>query len=146
MISVTTCFKNLSKPQCMDLILTNKLNLLQHRTVLETGLSNFHLLTVTEFKMDFEKQKTKITYRKCKTFDNEKFRSNILKHNFNESDFDSYKDTIFNLFSKDFSLKKKYVRPNEASFQTRNLHKEIMTRSSLRIFFLKDKTETNRES
>ena len=112
LISVTTCFKNLSKPQCMDLILKNKLNLLQHSTVFETGLSDFHLLTVTEFKMDFEKQKPKITYRKCKTFDNEKFRSNILKYNFNESDFDSYKDTLFNLFSKDFSLKKKYVRPN----------------------------------
>ena len=64
LINVPTCFKNFDKPTCIDLILTNKPNYFQHSTVFETGLSDFHLLTVTEFRMGFQKQKPKvITYR-----------------------------------------------------------------------------------
>ena len=51
-----------------------------------------------------------ITYRKNKTFENEKFRSDVLKHNFDKNNFDSYKDILFNLFKKYVPLKKKYVR------------------------------------
>ena len=86
---VTTCFKNLSKTSCMELILTNKHNFFS--IVLFSSLISldFHLLTVTKFKVYFQKQKRKITYRKHKTLDNDKFRSNVIKHNFDKSDFDS---------------------------------------------------------
>ena len=39
--------------------------------------------------MDFQKQKPKISYCKHRTLDNDKFRSNVIKHNFDKSDFDS---------------------------------------------------------
>ena len=59
-----TCYKNSGKPSCSDLILKNQPTLFQSSVVLETGLSEFHLLTVTEFKMSFQKCKPHIiTYR-----------------------------------------------------------------------------------
>ena len=92
----------------------------QHSTVFETALFSFHLLKVNEFKVGFQKQKTKvITYFKYKTFDNNKFRSHVLKHNFDKDDFVSYKDPLFNLFNKHVTLKKKSVCANEAHFMTK---------------------------
>ena len=84
LISVPTCFKNLSKPSCIDLINKNKRNFFQHSTLFETGLSDFYFLTVTKLEMGFQKQKPQITTSKYKTFDNEKFRSDFLKHSFDK--------------------------------------------------------------
>ena len=67
LIDKPTCYKNFDKPKCIDLILTNKPSYFQHSNVFETGLSDFHLLTVTEFKMGFQKLKPQvITYRSYK--------------------------------------------------------------------------------
>ena len=63
-----TCYKNFDKPKCIDLILTNKPSYFQHSNVFETGLADFHLLTVTEFKMGLQKFKPQvITYRNYKS-------------------------------------------------------------------------------
>ena len=60
-------YKNSEKPTCIDLILTNQPSLFQHSTVFETGLSDFHLLTVTGFKVSFQRCKPHIiTYRNYK--------------------------------------------------------------------------------
>ena len=76
LINETTCCKNSEKPTCIDLILTNQPTLFQHSTVLETELSDFHLLTVTEFKMNFQKYKPRIiNYQNYKNFDNDVVRS-----------------------------------------------------------------------
>ena len=57
LINVPTRYKN---PTSIDLILTNRPSYFQHGTVFETGLSDFHLLTVTEFKTGFQKPEPKI--------------------------------------------------------------------------------------
>ena len=58
-------YKNSEKPTCIDLIL----NL--HYFNVETGLSDFHLLTVTEFITRSQKCKPHIiTYQTCKNYDN----------------------------------------------------------------------------
>ena len=41
-------------------------------------------------------------------------------------------------------IKKKYARGNQMPFMTKNLSKEIMTRSRLRNKYLKNKTEETR--
>ena len=70
---VTKIFDN---PTSIDLILTNSPSYFQRSTVFETGLLDFHLLTITEFKTSFQKQEPKIIkYRDYKNFDNNKFRS-----------------------------------------------------------------------
>ena len=84
LINVPTCYKNFDNPTSIDLILTNRPIYFQHSTVFETGLSDFHLITITEFKTSFQKREPKIIkYRDYKNFDNNKFRSEILKRNFN---------------------------------------------------------------
>ena len=60
LIKKPTRTKNPNKPTCIELILTNQPNCFQHRNVFETGLTDFHLLTVTEFKMGFQKLPMKI--------------------------------------------------------------------------------------
>ena len=72
-------------PPCIDLILTNSLRIFQNTCVFETGLSDFHKMTVTVMKLHFPKQKPKIIcYRDCKRFRNQIFRSELdnglLKH------------------------------------------------------------------
>ena len=54
------CLKNRDKLTCIDLILTNQLSCFQRNKVFETGLSDFDLPTVTEFKMSFQKLQPKI--------------------------------------------------------------------------------------
>ena len=54
LIDEPTCCKNSEKPTCINLILANQPTLFQRSAVLETRLSDFHLITVTEFKMSFQ--------------------------------------------------------------------------------------------
>ena len=54
LISETTCYKNSEKPSCIDLIHTNQPALFQRSAVREIGLSDFHLLPVTDFRMSFQ--------------------------------------------------------------------------------------------
>ena len=134
-------------PTSIDLILTNRPSYFQRNTVFETALSDFHLLTITEFKTSFQKREPEIIkYRDYKNFDNNKFRSEILKRNFNYTDLRTFKETVFNIFNKYAPIKRKYVRANEAPFMTKELQKAIMKRSRLRNKFLKDRTENNQKN
>ena len=144
LISVPTSRKKFDNPTSFDLILTNGPAYFQHSKIFETGLSDFHLLTITEFKTIFPKREPKIIqYRDYKNFDYNKFRSEILKCNFNYTDWRTFKETVFNIFNKYASIEEKYVPANEAPFMTNEFHKAIMKRSRLRNKILKDKTETN---
>ena len=49
MINGSTCYKNLEKPSCIDLILTNCHNRFKI-IVIETGLSDFHKKVTTVMK------------------------------------------------------------------------------------------------
>ena len=128
LIKEPTCFKNPDKPTCIDLILTNRPNLLfQHSSTFDTGLSDFHLLTVTEFKMRFLKLQQKIiAYRDCKNFDNAKFRYDIVAATSNVDNFGKYKSTTFNIFNRHVPLKKKYICDNDAHLISKELHKAII--------------------
>ena len=62
LIKVPTGYKNLEKPLCVDLLLTNRPESFQSFFVVETGLSDFHKITVTVMKTLFEKVKPRVTY------------------------------------------------------------------------------------
>ena len=69
-----TCFKNPINPTCIDLIITNRPKSFQESEVIETGLSDFHKMSLTVMKVFYNKQKPKIIqYRKYKDFSNEAF-------------------------------------------------------------------------
>ena len=70
------CIKNVDNPSCIDLILTNKPLYFQMTTVIDTGISDFHKLTL---KSSFIKQEPKIfNYRNFKYFNHENFRNDLL--------------------------------------------------------------------
>ena len=46
LIKQSSCFKNPENPNCIDLILTNKPRSFQAKCVIETGLSEFHRMTI----------------------------------------------------------------------------------------------------
>ena len=73
LVKEPTCFKNVDNPSCIDRILTNKPLYFQKTTVIETGISDFHKLTVTTMKSNFQKQEPIIfNYRNYKRFNNDK--------------------------------------------------------------------------
>ena len=76
LIKVLTCYKNPEKPLCIDLPSTNQPKNFQNSSVVETGLSDFHKMTVTVMKSTFEKLKP--TEGTGKEFCNEKFRTQLL--------------------------------------------------------------------
>ena len=55
-----TCFKNPDKPQCIDLMLTNRNRSFQNSCVIVTGLSDFHKMAVTIIRSHLSKLGPKI--------------------------------------------------------------------------------------
>ena len=80
LIKQPTCYKNLSNPTCIDLILSNTPRSFQRTCVIDTGLSDFHLMTLTVMKKSFRKFHLRlINYRSDKNLSNEGFRECLLE-------------------------------------------------------------------
>ena len=151
LIKQPTCYKNPEKPTCIDLILTNVRRMFQSRCVIETGLSDFHLLTVTVMRKNFKKIRPRvINYRSYRDFSNETFRvfliNNLSKDAFvnNDDGIEKFCKRIMDTLNSLAPIKNKYARGIKMLFMTKNLSKEIITRSRLRNKYLKHKTEENR--
>ena len=79
LIKVPTCFKNPENPSCIDLILKNNPLSIQNSGVIETGLSDFHKMTVTVMKTTYQKLDLNIRhYKDYNTFCNDNFREHLL--------------------------------------------------------------------
>ena len=59
LIKDNTCFKNPLKLSCIDLIITNRPKSFQNYVAVETGLSDFHKMTLIVMKSFYKKIKTK---------------------------------------------------------------------------------------
>ena len=69
-----TCFKNASNPSCIDVMLTNHPSSFQNSLAIDTGLSDFHRMTVTVTKAYSPILRPKlVNYRDFKKFSNEAF-------------------------------------------------------------------------
>ena len=153
LIKEPTCYKNPNKPSCIDLILTNKPRSFQHSCVIETGLSDFHKMTVTAMKTFFEKLQPRVVYyRDYKHFENDKFRTDLLselgKANIeeNENGLNNLLNACKRILDIHAPRKQKNARGNHMHFMNKALSKEIMTRTRLRNKFLKDRSEENKKS
>ena len=151
LIKQSTGYKNPDKPTCIDLILTNVPRMFQSTCVIETRMSDFHLMTVTVMRKTFKKLSPRIiSYRSYKDFSNERFRdclvnnlSNEILSN-NDNGIEKFCKTTMDSLNLFAPIKKKYARGNQMPFMTKDLSKEMMTTSRLRNKYLKDKTEENR--
>ena len=80
MINKPTCYKNLDRPSCIDLILTNCPRSFQNSCVIETGLSDFHKIAVAVMKTTYRKLKSRtVHYRDIKYFCNNSFKESLQK-------------------------------------------------------------------
>ena len=143
LIRQTTCYKNQSKPVCIDLMLKNVPRTFQSTCEAETGLSDFHLMTLTVRRKTLKKYQPKtINYRSYKNFSNEKYRetliNNLSKENFinNDDGFQRFCHISLDALNKHVPRKKKHARGNQMSFFNKELSKAIMTRTKLRNIFL----------
>ena len=149
LIKDPTCFKNPLNPSSIDVILTNRIRSFQYSKVIETGLSDCHMMTITVLKSFFQKQKPKmIKYRDYRKFDEFIFRSELhlklssLKEN--ELNYENFENVFVGLLNIHAPMKEKYIRANNAPFMNKILSKAVMTRSRLRNIFLKNPCETNK--
>ena len=148
-----TCFKNPHNPSCVDLFITNRPKSFQNSTVIETGLSDFHKMSLTVMKVFYKKQRPKIIrYGNFCNFDNELFINevkNSIEQEYcqNQSlEFGSFKKKVDNILQKHAPLKKRYVRANQAPFIDKSINKHIMKRSRLRNKFLNTKSDFDRKA
>ena len=139
LIKQPTCYKNPDKPTCIDLILTNVPRMFQSTCVIETGLSDFHLMTVTVMRKTFKKLSPRIiSYRSYKDFSNETFRDCLVNNlpnevfSNNDNGLEKFCKTTMDTLNLFAPIKKKYARGNKMPFMTKYLSKEMMTRSRLR--------------
>ena len=139
LINKPTYYKKSAKPTCIDLIFTNQPTLSQNSNVLETGFSDFHLLTVTEFIMSFQKCKPYIiTYRNYKHYDNDAFSSEIQSFcSLSGTNLGLFKEKVFCISNKHAPIRKCFGA-NEAPFMTKELHNAIRKRSRCKNKLLND--------
>ena len=79
LIKDPTSHKNPPNPSCIDLILKKSPLSFQSSGVIETGLSDFHKMTVTVMKTTFEKSDPKIIhYRDYRRYNSYSFRQDLL--------------------------------------------------------------------
>ena len=115
-----------------------------HNTkTIETGLFDFHKMTVTVLKTYFKKGHPKIiSCRDYKKFSHVSFRHELEKtlsqHNIFQISNDAFVEICMDIFSKHAPLKFKYVRANQGPFMTTKLRKAVR-RSKLRNILNKDK-------
>ena len=76
LIDLPACYESIN-PTCIDLILTNKKNLLMNSVTFETGLSDHHKLTTTIFRRAISKGNSK----KC----SKKITRGLIKRNLKRS-------------------------------------------------------------
>ena len=133
------------KPSCIDLILTNKPHSFQISGATETGLSDFHRMTVTVTKMTFQKLKPRIiNYKDYKFFVNVRYRNDLQQEisnsylEFNDNGFSGFFYICRTTLDQHAPRKKKYARGNHMPFINKTLSEEIMKRTKLRNKFLKD--------
>ena len=149
LIKEPTCFKNQENPSFIDLILTNNFRAFQNSTVIETGLSDFHKLTVTVMKTFFKKKLPKIvSYRDYKNYTHDNFRKE-LEYTFPREKLccisnDEFVNTFMVIFEKHAPIKRKYVHVNQAPFMTKALRKAVMKRFRLRNTCNRDKPESSK--
>ena len=150
LIKEPTCFKSVDNPSCIDLILIDHPKCFQNSGVYETGISDFHKLTLL-FLRHFQKAKPRIIkYRDYKHFDNNDFRDELIRelsfNNIQSDDLARFTNISKMILEKKAPSKESYARYNQAKFMNKILQKAIMNRSRLLNRYIKEKIEATRSA
>ena len=115
----------------------------------ETGLSDYHKLTITVMKSFFQKQvPITISYRDYKHFNHDLFRNELLRELYNRNNihinYDILEKIIVRVLDRHAPLKQRLARANNSPFMNKTLSKAVMTRSRLRNKFNKNPSTENK--
>ena len=146
LIQSPTCYKNPENPKCIDLMLSNYPKSFQSSYTIESGLSDFHKMTIAILKTTYKRLPPKqIKYRSFRNFSQQDFRQE-LNNLFTDDNltFSPAFNEIVKILDRLAPTKTKIVRGNNAPFMNKNLRKAIMRRSKLRNLYLKNRTNTNK--
>ena len=133
-INKKTCTK---RDTCSSLgvFLTTRPKSFMKTSVIETGLSDHHILISTFLRSRFQRLPPKnIRYRDVKHFDETLFLKEVKEISFEvilycESPYDALSNEFRKILDKHAPLKQKKVRGNQSPFVTKELRKAIMDRS-----------------
>ena len=150
LITEPTCFKNAQNPTCIDLIMTNSPKSFQRSLCIETGISDYHKLTVTMLKGHYRKlAPIKIKYRNYKKFNLRVFQEGLKRELENSGtankDYEEFKRIFMDILNKHAPKKEKLIRGNTAPFMNKTLSKSFMQRAKLKRKFNKNPTEENHQ-
>ena len=145
-----TCFKNVSNPSLLDVILTNSLPRISSHVNVTTGVSDFHNLVGAAMKLHVPKPEPRIiTYRSYKRFDEKKFQNDLWHAPFHVSKiFDDVDDQMWfhgallsNLVNDHAPLKTKKITKTQLPYMNGELRKAINVKAMLKRKY--DKFQTN---
>ena len=150
LISEPTCITK-TRESMIDLILTNCSRSFMHSKAIESGLSDFHKMTVTTMKCIYTRQEpVKITYRDYTEFNTEKFikdfesqSHNLQKDNLDQLTSTAYNNlitTLKNILAVHAPIKHGLIRGHQAPFINKNLSRAVTHRSKLRNKYNKSKS------
>ena len=151
LLDKATCYKNPTNPSSVDLILTNRPRSFQNSCPFETGLSDFHKMTLAVLKSSFAKQKPRIlNYRNYNSLTS--LQRSILYKLINSNlqisnkDLKHFKETCLSVVNTIAPLKSRFIRANQAPFINKEIQRGVMVRSKLRKKFLKSRSESDKKS
>ena len=149
LITQPTCYKNPLNPSSIDVVLTNKIKSFQNSTTIETGLSDYHKLTITILKHHVEKRApVVIKYRDFKEYNAFAFHAELyraLRRNVSDkTNYDLFESTFMEILNKMAPVKEKKIRANTGRFMNKELSKAFTNRARLRNKFIKNPTNNNK--
>ena len=119
--------------------------------MIETGLSDFHKMTVTVMKTTSEKLKPNIIhYRDYRKFSNDKFRENLISCLSTENiridcnGMEKFLQICIKALDEVAPQKKKYSRRNNMPFVNKSIKKVFMKRSLLKNTYLKIRSDNSK--
>ena len=143
---VPICHKNPSKLTCIYLMLTNPSESFYNSCAIETGLPDFHKMTITIMKTTFRKQEPKIIHhRDYKNFSNNAFRKDLLLeascngHVSEPDNFPSFINAGVKALNKHMTLvKRSMLGQSKAPFMNKILKKAILHPTKPKNIFLRN--------
>ena len=129
-------------------MLTNKNRSFQNSYVIDTGLSDFHKVTVTVLRSHLKKLEPKIIHhRGYKNVSNDAFRFELVIENGNLqnlNDVDSLSAKCKNVLKRTAPLKQNHVRANGSPFINKTMLKAVMKQTREKI--IKYRCERNKRA
>ena len=140
-----TCYKSLSNPSCIDLVITNSSSSFQNTKAISTGLLDFNKMVISVLKKTFQRSSPKeLVYRDYKNFDRLTFKRELEeKLNQQINEYKNFEQIFLEVVNTHAPIKRKLLRANHAPYMTKALRKALMKRSKLESKYVKNKTNEN---